>query len=517
MTQNKRIFVNTVASYGRSLLGVACGIFTARWVLESLGQQDFGLYAVIGSMALVMSYLNIQFAGAISRFYAFAVGQAKISGNEDAGLKECRSWFTVAVLVHTTFPVFLVAIGWPLGIYAIHTEWIQIPPDRIDACCWLWRFACISSLCSMVNVPFQAMYTAKQYIAELTIYSVVQTILRTAFIFYMTMVKKDWLVEYGAVMAAVIVIPQIVICFRAISVFKECRIEWPALREVSRIWQLANYAVWTAVGGLGYLASHQCMSILLNNSFGAKVVAGFGVSQTVSSEAASLTGSLQTAFQPAITTAYGAQDIRGMKQLSYNVCKIGTLLTLIFAIPMAVEIDELLSLWLRNPPPYSSEMCLSMLAFIVIEKLSIGHQMAVNASGKIARFQVVRGLLRASVLPLAILPAWIGLGPAVTSVALPLSVVIVVVGDVILAKSRVGLDGTYWLRSVVVPLIIVVATGVGVGCLPRFFMEPSFARLCATTCLILVSLIPLSWSCVLAKEEREFVQAKILSRFKRVK
>ena len=33
MTANKRIFLNVMATYGRSLLGLACGLFSARWVL----------------------------------------------------------------------------------------------------------------------------------------------------------------------------------------------------------------------------------------------------------------------------------------------------------------------------------------------------------------------------------------------------------------------------------------------------------------------------------------------------
>ena len=33
MTANKRIFLNVMATYGRSLLGLAYALFLARWVL----------------------------------------------------------------------------------------------------------------------------------------------------------------------------------------------------------------------------------------------------------------------------------------------------------------------------------------------------------------------------------------------------------------------------------------------------------------------------------------------------
>ena len=50
MTQNRRIVLNIVATYGRSLYALVLGLFTARWVLMSLGQVDYGLFGVVGEM-----------------------------------------------------------------------------------------------------------------------------------------------------------------------------------------------------------------------------------------------------------------------------------------------------------------------------------------------------------------------------------------------------------------------------------------------------------------------------------
>ena len=48
MSPNRRIFLNIIATYGRSLYALVCGLFTARWVLQALGQVDFGLYGLVG-------------------------------------------------------------------------------------------------------------------------------------------------------------------------------------------------------------------------------------------------------------------------------------------------------------------------------------------------------------------------------------------------------------------------------------------------------------------------------------
>ena len=514
MTQNKRIALNTLATYGRSVFGVLCGIFSTRWVLEALGQVDFGLYAVVGGMAIFLSFLNIQLAGAISRYYAYSIGQAKVAVDTESGVKECRAWFTTAVLIHTVVPLVLVIIGWPIGIFAIKHGWISVPMERLNACLWTWRFVCIFALLGMLTVPFQAMYTAKQYIAELTIYSFIQTFAKTAFIYYMVVAPQDWLVSYAFAMGLITVLPQMIICFRAWKVFPECRILPSAFKEFNRVKNVAGYAIWTAIGGMGYVSSHQCMGILLNNFFGAKIAGAFGISQTVSGEAASLTGALQGAFQPAITTAYGAGDKEGMRAMAFRVCKVGTLLTLMFAIPMALEINEVLRLWLKMPPPYASQMCICTLAFIVIEKLSCGHLTAVNATGKIAKFQVVRGILRTLVIPLAVFASYIGWGPVVAAAALPLSVIVVDLGDIYMARSRVGMGVRYWIERVVVPICILTVIVIIVGVIPRFILEASFLRVLLTTALVICSMAPCAWFIVLSTEERDALRVVIANRVK---
>ena len=50
MTANRRIFLNIAATYARSLYTLALGLVTARWLLLSLGQTDYGLFGVVGGL-----------------------------------------------------------------------------------------------------------------------------------------------------------------------------------------------------------------------------------------------------------------------------------------------------------------------------------------------------------------------------------------------------------------------------------------------------------------------------------
>ncbi len=56
MSPNRRIFLNIIATYWRSLYALVCGLFISRWVLAALGKTDFGLYGVVGGMIASIAF-----------------------------------------------------------------------------------------------------------------------------------------------------------------------------------------------------------------------------------------------------------------------------------------------------------------------------------------------------------------------------------------------------------------------------------------------------------------------------
>ena len=105
---------------------------------------------------------------------AVNVGKESVAEDKAAALEETRKWFTTAVVLHTTLPMLLMLAGYPAGLWAVR-HFLVIPPDRLADCAWVFRFVCASTFVAMACVPVQAMYTAKQYIAELTVYSFATT------------------------------------------------------------------------------------------------------------------------------------------------------------------------------------------------------------------------------------------------------------------------------------------------------------------------------------------------------
>ena len=510
MTDNRRIFLNIIATYGRSLYSLACGIFSARWVLMSLGKVDYGLFGVVGALTFFISFLNSMLSSALGRYYAFAIGESKIIRRDviSGCSKECQIWFNVALSIHIVVPIILMAIGYPIGLWVVENI-LVIPTERFDTCVWVFRLACVSSFIAMINVPFTAMYIAKQCIAELTVYSFVQTTANTIFFYYMATHPGIWLLKYAVWMSLITSVPQIVICLRAFQVFPECRIKFSEWWKLYRIREIGSYAAWQMIGGLGALLRGHGISILINRYFGPSVNASMTIANQVNAHSGTLSNAMQGAFIPAITTAYGAGDILFVRKMVYRVCKFGMLLVLLFLIPLSLELNEVMRLWLKNPPEYSNGLCLCMLLMLLIDKSTIGHMVAVNATGKIALYQVVLG----GCLIISFFLAWLcllfGLGVYSMCASLVVMVAIMACGRLFFAKRLVGLDVRHWLSKVAAPVVMVTTFVVAISYIPHLFFEPSLYRVFMTTTICELSFVPLCWFFVFSPEERFFLIQKI--------
>ena len=509
MSPNRRIFLNIIATYGRSLYALVLGLFTARWTLQILGQVDYGLMGVVGGLTGFISFFNSWLATAVSRFYAISVGKLSVSNRPQEALEECRKWFSTAMFIHTVVPVGLMLIGYPIGEWAVK-NFLTIPVDRVTDCVWVFRFVCVTCFVSMVSVPVSAMYTAKQYIAELTIYSFFTTTINACILYYMLKHPGVWLAKYAFCTCCLGVLPQVIIMIRGWWIFSECRLHWRYCISLARFKELAYYVGWWAFGCFGGLLRGQGIQILVNKYFGPQVNASITVANSVNAQTTTLSGAMSGAFQPAIVSACGAGDECRMRALAYRACKFSMLFILIFMLPLALELHEVLRLWLINPPQYVYGLCMVIFATTLIDQSAVGHMLAVNAKGRIAMYQAVLGTSLLLSLPLAWISCAMGYGVYSVVVALFLTMAFCAIGRVWFARSLVGMSAKYWAFSIMSPVLVVTACGTIVGLIPRLFMEESFARIVVTAVLCEATFIPLVWFILLDGAEREFVKGKIL-------
>lgn len=513
MTENRRIVLNILATYGRSVFAMACGIFGGRWALMALGQVDYGLQGLVGGLTAFIGFFNGVLAAAVGRFYALSIGQSRT--DEAAGLEESRRWFSIALLIHTVIPTVLLIAGWPLGEWAIR-HFLTIPPDRIAPCLWVFRFSCVGCFIGMVSVPFNAFYGAKQLIAELTIYGFATTALNISLLYYMVTHPADWLVRYSLWLTALEIVPSLIITFRAMKLFPECRFRFGYCRDADRFLRLFNYAFWQLFGSLSALLRGQGLAVLVNKYFGPSLNASLSVARNVEGKTNALSGAMLAAFTPAITSAYGAGDLDRARMLSLRVCKFSVLSSLVFVLPLSVELPYVLRLWLVEPPECLCLFCYAIMAQFLLNRMTKGHLVLVQAVGRLALYEVVVVGLAMTILPVAWILIVMGFGPLSIAIALVVCTAFYSFARVPFASRLAGLSAGEWFSGTLGPTILVSVISMGIGFSVRSAMPESFGRFLLSASACEVAVLALSWRWMLNDSEKALILEKAGKGLRRV-
>lgn len=512
MTANRRIALNFVATYGRSLFSLACGLFSGRWILAALGQVDYGLWGVVGGLTAFVVFFNELMAGAVSRFYAVSVGKSK--AEYDIGIRECRAWFSIAIVIHAILPIVLIAIGYPVGIWAVKS-FLTIPSDRVISCVWVWRSVCVSCFVAMINVPFRAMYVAKQEIAELTIYSVFQTLVNISVAYYMVTHQGDWLAKYAWIVCIGALIPQVCICLRAFFTFPECKF-LPVENYRGRLRELGDFVLYRFWGAGASMLQNQGVSVLANKYIGPIGNAAMTVGNTVASQTVTLSNAMSVAIGPAIYNAYGEGARERVTSLALQASKIGTVLYLFVVLPAAVEVDYLLRLWLVNPPPFATVICLCVMCAYLTERMTDGQINVIYATGQIKGFQ--KSLCFSCLLGflLAWLFLWIGWGIVGVGMSIVCFKMIIMAMRCIFAKRIYALAVRPWFYHLFLPTIVVSICCVVANLGLRFFLAEGLLRLLVSCVVVELIFLTCSYLFILDSNDKKFIEDRIIKRIRGV-
>ena len=509
MSPNMRIALNFVATYGRSLYTTICGLFTVRWVLIALGVEDYGLIGVVGGIIGFITFFNSLLSSSVSRFYAYYVGRSVSS--EKGGIDEIRRWFNVAVTLHTGIAIVSIIVGWLIGEWAIR-NFLTIPTARVTESIWVFRFACLSCFISMISVPCVAMYTAKQEIAELTIYGFASATLNIGVVYYMMSHPRDWFVFYGGWMAFLSVAQFLIMSVRAFIKYPECRIVPKYMLLKYEMKELVRYAGLRALSSVTTMLTFNGMSILVNKMLGPVRNAAATLGNRIASHALTLTYALTGALGPAITNAAGAKDFKRMESLSKNGDICSTFCVAVFAIPLILEMDTVLHLWLKTVPEGTGLLCQLILLSKIIDQMTVGEYLSLVAHRNIAAFQIFDCLMY--LIPFSCATIVFVFGGDIWGIGLGFIIMYLVdnIGKLFFANKMYGFKIWRWVLEIFLPLIGVLGISFCIAyCSARMF-DAGILRVVVTTAISDGFLVAISWKLLLPKEIKEKIKGFVARR-----
>ena len=221
------------------------------------------------------------------------------------------------------------------------------------------------------------------------------------------------------------------------------------------------------------------------------------------------------AFRPQLVQSYASSDYTRTKKLFFSLSKISYLLLLAIAVPVIIEINIILKIWLGdNIPDYTVPFTILAIVSLVLSSLHAPLTQIIHASGKMKTFQIAMGVIISSVVPISWLFLKVGYSPVVIYWV---AIVITIVNHVVclfITKAIFPFSINDYLTKIIVPctistiLIPIIPTTI------EFIMAPSLYRLILVCIIDIICAASVIYFLALDKSEKNIVN-QYLIRFKK--
>ena len=130
----KRITSNALILFIRILVITILNLYSVRFVLKGLGNEDYGVFYTVMGVVMTCSCIFPVLSVSVQRFYSFVMGR-----NEWSLLREIFSASINIVIVSLSAIIILLET---IGLYFITTK-LQIPFERISESLLIYYYFCL--------------------------------------------------------------------------------------------------------------------------------------------------------------------------------------------------------------------------------------------------------------------------------------------------------------------------------------------------------------------------------------
>lgn len=498
-TSNKRIAKNVFYLYVRLFLMLLIGLYTSRIILDSLGEADFGLYGVVGSLVYIFTFVSGALTSSASRFMAVEL--------EVGDEKSQNRVFCMTLNIHILFSALIVLVAETIGLWYLYHKMV-IPEGRLVASAIVYQLSCASAVFQILVIPYRAQIVANEQMkafAYLSIFEVGAQLL-TAFAIYYGGIDK--LILYGFLTFGVQVAVNLSYYIYCRRHFIESRFK--LLWDRSMFKKMLTFTGWSATGYLSWSVVNQCYNLLLNLFFGPVVNAARAIAYQVQTKITQFATNFQAALNPQIVKNYAAKDVRRVEGLVIMSMKISFSLMLVMMFPILTNIEGILSVWLVKVPENTGVFVVLVCITQVFGSMGNPFGVVAEAANKIRKRILTILPVNLLALPISYLCLLKG-QPAVSVfiVALVTNFIVLWV-EFLIARSILGekMHDT-WVLLLKCTGSLCVFAGMGIFLQMKFDSSILSIIACGTICLVLAALWVLFF--ILNNNERNLMYKKALS------
>lgn len=495
---NKRIAKNTIILYIRMCFLMLLTLYTSRVVLDALGIEDYGIYNVVGGFVLMFGLISNSLTAAITRFITYEIG----AGNN----KRLNNIFCTAINVQVIMGIIIALIIETFGLWFLLTK-MEISPERLYAAQWVLHLSLISFFVNLINVPYNAAVIAHEHMNTYAIISILDAVLKLLICYPLYMDKCDRLILYVVLMTVEAVAIRFVYGVYCKKHFSECSYHY--LIDNSLLKEIFAFSGWNFIGASSSILRYQGVNLLLNLFWGATVNAARGIANQVNVAVIAFSNNVITAINPQITKNYAAGNMEYVFKLVIMGARLSFFLMLFITLPLMLETDIILNLWLTKIPDYTFIFVRLILVYVLVENVSNTMITLMLATGNIRKYQIIVGGCQLLNFPLSYIALRIGCEPYVTLIiAIVLSALCFSLRLKIL-KGMVSFPVLRYLKEVVVNVVLVTSIALIIPVIVYYTIPASYLRLVITLFACFACLSATIYRFGLTTGEKEFVTTRL--------
>ena len=390
VSDSQRIARNTIYMFIRMVLVLVITLYTSRVILHTLGVEDFGIYNVVGSVVIFLSFLQTALTSATYRYIAFDLGAKNYSS--------LNKTYSMAINTHFILAVLLMILVELIGIYLIEFK-LNIPEDRIRQAFIAFHFSVLTFAISIIRTPFNSNIIAHEKMQFFAIISILEVALKLFVAYAIVVSPIDKLVTYSALLALVAVF--LFFVYVVYCKFKIDDTQYVYCWDSKLLYNFLSYSGWSMLVNGVDVCGQQSISIFLNIYIGVMANAALGIAQQVNVGINSFVGSFTQAFNPQIIKSYASGNLDYFSKLLFSTSKISFLLILIISVPIVVNVEYVLLIWLGDYPELAPSFIRVMIIYWIFDAFQYPLWQAVYATGKIKYHQIMISTIKVLVIPLS--------------------------------------------------------------------------------------------------------------------
>lgn len=504
---NTRIAKNTLLLYVRMLFTMAVSLFTSRVILNTLGVEDYGIYNVVGGIVTMFSVLSGSLSASISRFITFELGKGNI--------ERLKTIFSTGVNIQIGMSVLIIGIAEVVGIWFLNTK-MNIPHERILAANWVFQCAIFTFVLNLLSVPYNAAIIAHEKMSAFAYISVIEVALKLIIVYMLLISPFDRLETFAVLLLLVGVAVRFIYGYYCKRHFEECTYHFVIDKPIFK--EMTGFAGWNFLGNGAYMLNTQGVNILMNLYFGVAVNAARGIATHVDATLKQFVNNFTTAVNPQITKSYAQGDLDYMHKLVCRSAKFSAFLMMFFSIPIILETQSILTIWLKIVPEYAAVFLqLIIISSFVDTVLANSLVTSMFATGNIKRYQVIVTTIGCLVFPFSWIAFKFGYPPEISYILYFIIYTILLGVRLYLLKDMVKLSVMMYVRDVLYRVLPVMGISFIIPMIIRFSMQEGWKRLVLLCVVSTIVTAIVEFRIGLTKKERAFIYNKVKEITKKIK